>query len=257
MSLGRTLTLGAIGAASIIARAGSAHAILFSFASDDDSSAFTLSGSQGAAGIFHIRNGRTPNSTPVTLDVDDDNGGQPTVHVPIGLLVDLTASYVGSTPIGSAQSHVYSVSGNYSFVHPTTGAPLLQVQVNSGSSALTIIGSNTAWGSAGAIAGSDMASGGANGVNYTDVGMSAYMSSLGFNPALYGFGAFTLEDFGFTMTSANSGGGAITIDAATHLPTGVWGSEASYSGHASLVPTPGAAALGLCGVGLCLRRRRK
>lgn len=256
MSLGRNFTLNALGATALLALAGTASASQFSFASDDDSSFPTLSGAAGAGGTFRIRNGRTPTFTPVTLDVDDDNGAQPTAHLPVGLVIDLTATHVASTPIGSAFSHVYSITGSYAFVHPSTGVPLLQVQINPGSSNLTISGAASSWGSAGSIFGSDAAAGGANGVNYTDTGFAAYMSSLGFNPTLYGLSGFAMEDFAFTMTNANAGGGSVALDSISHLPTTAWSSEASHSGH-SLVPAPGAAGLlGAAAVAGTRRRRR-
>ncbi|MFN7021977.1 MAG: hypothetical protein ACK4WH_11705 [Phycisphaerales bacterium] len=259
MSLGRGIFMGTVGAASLLAITGAASATTLSFASDDDSNFSTFMGSSGSGGMFMIRNGRTPLPTPVTLNVDDNNGANPTAQLPVGLVVSLSATHVASTPFGGEWNHVYAVSGSYSFVHPVSSAPLLVVQINPGSAAMTIVGGATTWGSAGSIIGSDAAAGVPNGVDYSDVGLSAYMTSLGYNPNNYivSGGTFFAEDFAFTLTSLNADGGIVELDAG-HLPTTSWFAEGSHSGHAFDIPAPGAAAAaGVFMMTLGTRRRRK
>ncbi|MCC6322206.1 MAG: hypothetical protein IT438_12305 [Phycisphaerales bacterium] len=259
MDRGRTTIIGAVGAAALLAAASSANATLVSFASDDDSNFPTFNGTSGSGGTFLIRNGRVPASTPVTLRVDDNNGAVPTASVPVGMLVNLTASYVTSTPFGTEWNHVYAITGSYSFVHPVSGATLLSVQIAPGAASMNIIGSPSSWGSAGSITGSDVAAGSASGVDYTNAGLAAYMTSLGFDPNQYGLGftTFVLEDFAFTMTSIAADGGSVALNVG-HLPTTSWISEASHSGRAFEIPTPGAAAAaGVFGLMAGVRRRRK
>lgn len=243
-------------AALLLACSGAAEAATLSFASDDDSSFFTLSGAAGSGGAFSIRNGRTPAFTPVTLKVDDDNMTQPTFSIAAGLLVNLTATYSGSIGAGSAQTHVYDLTGTFSFVRASDNFPLVNVAVNSGSR-LAIGGTGTSWSSAGSMFGSDAASGGLSGVDYDTLGLQNVMSTSGFPDGAYGFSFVNiLEDFGFTLTMTNAGGGPVAIDAGTRLPTAPWSAEASYSGHVVGVPAPGAAA-GLAVGGLVLARRRR
>jgi len=254
MTLRSHLVSSAICAASIVGVVGSAEATLVSFASDDDSSALTLAGNAGSGGSFVIRNGRTPSPTPVTLNIDDDNGVQPTAHLPVGLVVELTANYVSSSAVGSGWLHLYSVQGSYKFVNPASGADLLTVLVDAGSSAMTIVGSPTTWGSAGSISGGDGLS---SGITYAaNPGLLTYASSLGMNILNYGsFLVGTVEDFAFTMTNTNAGGGSVGLNAG-HLPTTAWGSEASHSGHVVWVPAPGTGA-GAMVAGLIMFRRRR
>lgn len=257
MSPRKKFTIGAATAAALLGWAGSAHAVLFSFASDDDSMTFTLLGSAGSGTTFGIQNGRTPQPTPVTLLVDDENGMLPTRALPMGLLINLTATHATSIPVLGAEIHTYSVTGTYTFVHPTTGIPLLNVAVNGGSE-LVVLGTATTWGSAGSINGSD-AAGGANAVNHSHTAdLLTYAQSIGQGLAGYGFlAAYMQESFGFTLSNANADGGIISLDAMSHLPTTSWGSEASYSSRAVGIPAPGAACLGVLAVGLGSRRRRR
>lgn len=244
-------------AALLLACTGAAEAATFSFASDDDSSSFTFAATAGSGASFSIRNGRTPAFTPVTLKIDDDNMTQPTFSIAAGLLVNLTATYSGSIGSGSAQTHVYDLTGSFSFVRASDSAPLVNVAVNSGSR-MTIGGTGTSWGSAGSMFGSDAASGGLVGVDYDTFGLIQAMFDAGSNPQPYGLDNFAniLEDFGFTLTMTNANGGPVAIDAGTRLPTAPWSAEASYSGHVVGVPAPGAAA-GLAVGGLMFARRRR
>lgn len=258
-----SLTLRTISALSLTAVAlacGSARAATISFASDDDSSAFTLVGTAGAGGSFAITNGRDPAFTPVTLRIDDDNSILPTVSLPVGLRVSLTGTYAASQPVGGAFSHVYAISGQYSFVDPATSAELMRVTIAPGSSSMTVLGSANTWGSAGSIFGSDAASGGPSGVDWLATGpLLAYASSQSIDLAPYGIGApgYVNEDFGFTMTVLGSGAGPVGIDPTTRLPLTAWGSEASHSSHATPVPAPtGAGAMALAALAAVRRRRR-
>ncbi len=251
MTLSRARVPLAVTVLVLAAGTGAARAASYSFASDDDSGAFTLRGTT-IGNAFTIVQGRSP-ATPVTLKLDDDNMTQPTISVAAGLVVNLTATYSGSIGVGE-QTHVYGVTGSFSFLRAGDNFPLLVVQVNGGSS-LTISGTSTTWNSAGSIAGSD-AAGGPSAVDYTDFGMQEHLSGLGIAPGAYGM-SFTniMEDFSFTMTMVNASDGPVGLDAG-HLPTGAWEAEASFSGHAVGVPAP-AAGTGLAVLALASRRRRR
>ena len=64
------------------------------------------------------------------------------------------------------------------------------------------------------------------------------------------------DDFGFDLSLLNSGPNGVAIDPQTGLPIATWRSEGSYSGSATFVPTPGAAALAGLGLVTVSRRRR-
>ncbi len=253
-------TLSALSVAAALLACGSARAATISFASDDDSSAFTLIGTPGSGGSFTITNGRDPAPTPLTLRIDDDNSVLPTVSLPVGLRVNLTAAYANSQPVGGAFTHVYTVSGQYSFVDPNTSTELMRVTIAPGSSNMTVLGSASDWGSAGSIFGSDAAFGGPGGVDWsTHAALAAYATSLSIDLAPYGLTSpgYVNEDFGFTMTLLGSGPGPVSIDPTTRLPLANWGSEASHSSHATPVPAPmSAAAMGLAALAAVRRRRR-
>lgn len=236
----------------LIGVTSAAQAATYSFASDDDSGAFTLRGTPNG-NAFTITNGRPTPFTPVTLKLDDDNMSQPTISIAAGLIANLNATYAGSVGVGD-QTHVYNVTGTFMFVKASDSSQLLTVTVNAGST-LTIGGTSSSWSSVGSIFGSD-AAGGQPAITYNDLGIQQHLIGLAINPFDYGlwFGNVN-EDFGFSMTLVNASGGPVALDA-NHIPTGVWQSESSFSGHSVGVPTPGAAA-GLAVGGLVGFRRRR
>lgn len=249
----------------LTALAGSAQATLFSFASDDDSSNFTFRGTAATGNSFSIVNGRDPQSTPLTLKIDDNNGALPTVSLSVGFRANFTARWEGSVGLAGAQTHVYRVLGSFSFVNPNTGATLLTGTVSSDNSpaAMTVLGTTTAWGSSGSIFGSDTAYNFAGAVVWSATAdfLTYAQSSAGANLLSYGVAAGASnapDDFSFTLTDLNSSGGNVPINSTTRLPTSAWSSESSFSGTAlNGIPSPGAVAvLGLAGLVAFGRRRR-
>ena len=164
--------------------AGAAQATLFSFASDDDSSQFTFRGTAASGMSFGIVNGRDPLGTPVTLKIDDNNGLGNTVSLNVNFRANFTASFVNSVGLAGAQTFVYSVTGSFSFLNPTTGATLLTGTIGQTfPAAMTILGTTSNWGSAGSIFDSDGAYGVAGAVVWTATSdLSTYaQSSAGAN----------------------------------------------------------------------------
>jgi len=253
----------AISVLSLTALAGSAHATLFSFASDDDSTSFTFRGTAAMGTSFGIVNGRDPQSTPLTLKIDDNNGALATVSLNVGFRANLTARWEGSVGFAGQQTHVYRVLGSFSFVNPTTGATLLTATIPSDNApaAMTIAGSTTQWGSAGSIFGSDSAFSFAGAVVWTATAdfLTYAQTSAGANLVNYGVVAGTSstpDDFGFTLTNVNANGAGVPINTTSRLPSSAWQSEASFSGTAN-IPTPGAAGLLAAGGLVVLSRRRR
>lgn len=245
--------------------AGASHATLLSFASDDDSSNFTFRGTAATGTDFMIRHGRNPQSTPVTLKIDDNNGALPTLSLPVGFTANFTARWEGSVGLAGAQTHVYRVLGSFSFVDPATGAALLTGTISSDNTpgAMTISGSNTAWGSSGGIFNSDAAYNFAGAVVWTATpALISYAATQGINNLpLYGIvGGGTSgspDDFAFTLSNVNSNGGAVPINSTSRLPTAAWASEGSFSGSAvNGIPSPGSLAL-FAAAGLLVGGRRR
>src|ERR1043166_4537720 len=137
----------AVGLAALtLAAVGSAKGTLFSFASDNNSNAYTFAGTAGAGGGFTISDFSRPNT--FMLLVDDNNGPMPTVSVPVEFHAALTANGGTSTNVaGSLFQHSYRVSGNFGF-YDMMGNPLLTVIIGSGApGVLTVPGTSTTWSS--------------------------------------------------------------------------------------------------------------
>jgi len=248
---------------SILTLAGTANASLFSFASDDDSSQFTFRGTAGTGSTFGIVNGRDPAGTPVTLKIDDNNGAQATVSLNVGFRSNFTATFANSVGVAGAMTYVYTVTGTFSFVDLASGAALLTGSIGANNpAAMTVLGSNTSWGSSGAIFDSDSAYNFAGAVVWTATqGLVTAITAAGANAANYGIAAGssnTPDDFGFTLTNLNSNGGPVPISSPGRLPTSAWASEGSFSGSAiNGIPSPGALTLvGIAGLLSMSRRRR-
>lgn len=251
-------------ALSTLALAGSAHATLFSFASDDDSGAFTFRGTAATGNSFNIRNGSDPASNTVTLRVDDNNGSRPTAQFAVGFRANITAQYQGSVGMmGSQQTHAYSITGTFAFVDRTSGADLLLCTFTSTATPglLSIGGRDTTWGTGGSALASDSASGVSTAITWTATpAFFTFAAGQSINLADYGVAGSTTasgDDFAFTLTALNTNGGSVPIDSVTRLPSAAFQSEGSMSGTASFVPAP--STLGLLGAaGLAsLRRRRR
>jgi len=250
----------------LTALAGSAHATLFRFASDDDSSNFTFRGTAATGNSFAIVNGRDPQASPLTLKIDDNNGALPSVSLNVGFRANFSARWADSVGLAGAQTHVYRVLGSFSFVNPANNAVLLTGTISNDNApaVLTILGSTTAWGSAGSIFGSDTAYNFAGSVVYTATAdlITFAQAQAGANLLNYGVqsggSSSSPDDFSFTLTSATSNGGAVPINSTSRLPTSAWASEGSFSGSAvNGIPTPGAfGLLGVAGVLIMSRRRR-
>jgi hypothetical protein len=128
---------------------------------------------------------------------------------------------------------------------------------------MTVLGSNTQWGSGGGISSSDSAYNQAGAVQWTATNdLLSYASGLGFNLTNYGFqqglvsGSQIVDDFAFSLSALTLNGGAVAIDSMSRLPTMAFESEGSFNGSAAFVPAPGAAGLALVAGVLATRRRR-
>jgi uncharacterized protein (TIGR03382 family) len=249
-------------AALTLAAAGTAQGTLFSFAANSNSNGYTFAGGAGAGGTFSIADFSRPNT--YMLLVDDNNGPQPTVSMPVEFHAALTASGGQSNLIGgSLYHHVYHVSGSFGF-YAMMGNPLLTVTVGSAApGVLTVPGGAGSWSSSGAILGADAFAD----VTYTAT--QAFVTAMGgaSNAAMYGIilgsssnaSSVGPDDFSFSLSTVNasSPGAPVVIDPVTKAPTTTWRCESSFSGSATGgIPAPGSAALlGLAGA-LILRRRR-
>jgi hypothetical protein len=232
------------------AAAGLVGGPLLSFASDNDSDAFTFRGTAAAGNTFSIRNGRDPMANPLMLRIDDRNGSLPTVSMNVGFLADFTATWQGSVGVAGNFAHVYSVLGTFGFVNPANPAQVWLTGTVSNASTpgiLTIPGPANQWGSAGSISGSDVTANFAGAVVYTATqALINAAQGLGINLAPYFISPGTSispDDFAFSMSVLTSGPGAVPISPITRLPTSGWQSEGSYSGATFLIPAPGALGL--------------
>ncbi len=253
----RLTALGALALSS-----ASAHATFFSFASDSNSQGFTFRGTLGAGTSFNLIND-TVNT--FMLRVDDDNRSLPSIEIPVNFVSSLVATPALSFPdpvIPNRFTHVYGVTGSFSFFQQGTGNLLVRVDLGGVTPAvLTVPGSRTAWSTAGAIMGSD---------TFTDVtytATSTLVSLLGGAAVAAQYGVVipggmsqasstSPDDFAFDLTVINNGtiGADVALDSNAR-PTTAFFSEGSYSGFAN-IPAPGAAAMLGIGTLLAARRRR-
>lgn len=230
--------------AALALAAGSAHAGLFSFASDTTNNSWTFTGN-GA----NVANGTGPTDF-VTLNIDDNNGAQPTIAVSTVFVANYNLTYVASIPLGGGTfSHNYLGSGSFSFTDAAAGTTLLTI--NFTNALFTARGGQNSWFSTAALQGED-GNGGTVTMNWSGANLPAY----GITPGVIGGG-----NFGFSHTALNSSG-ALPYSGqspgralgANMLPSGQWWSEASFS--ATNVPASGSIALlGLAGL-VAARRRR-
>lgn len=236
--------------------ASSAQATFYSFASDGNSSGFTVNGTAGSGGSFQIS---TQLANSYTLLVDDSNGPVPTASIPnVGLVVDLVAQHANSQVfIGTLWRHTYTVTGTFRFVD-NGGNTLMTTAFDAGSTGfLTLFGGQNSWSSTGAILGSDALST----LRYSwtptliaALGGAASAAQLG----IVGPNSVSPDDFVFDLTVLNPGtaGASVSLNAQTRLPTSTWRAEGSFSGS-SFVPEPGSAAIAGLGLIAAMRRRRR
>jgi hypothetical protein len=259
MSLRAVLTRNipaALSMVGVMVAASTAQATLFSFASDVNTNSYTFAGTAGTGGSFSITDFSRPNT--FNLLVDDNNGTRPTLSIPVEFHAALTANTGTSTLIaGSLFRHTYRVTGTFS-LNDMMGNALLTVTLGpTNGGILTVPGTQTAWGTSGAVLGAD---------SYADVtytASAAFITALGGTAAAAGYGVTVgastgIDDLGFTMSVINSGsvGAGVAIDATTKAPTAAWRSESSFSGSA-FIPTPASAALMGMGVLVMGARRRR
>jgi hypothetical protein len=219
----------------------SSQAALFSFASDNDHTSWTFTGS-GAS----VRDAQDL-LDPQILLVDDHNGPLPAIPFAVEFQADFQIGYLASVPLGGGTFiHNYSLNGTFSFLD-ATGNTLLSATVSNG--ALTALGGALSWYSTATIQANDNASGGS--VTYTWNGNAIPGYDL-----LPGQSQGN-DDMAFTLSSLNFNAMDVLLDDQTHLPRDQWSSEGSYSGTArNFIPAPGAAMIAGIGGLLALRRRR-
>ena len=250
-----------LGAVSALAIAASAHASLFSFASDSNNTLPTFQGTASNNGAFLISDSGPSNR--FDLLIDDDNGPAPALSFQTRFQADLRAQWIASTPIaGPTVLHTYSVSNGASgFAFRFTdlsGVELLRASLGSTQGVLSIPGTATTWSSAGGIRASDTFA------NVTWTATQALVDRIvaaGANPATYGIrvgSSVAIDDFAFDLTRlVNPNNGSVVIDRGG-LPTTAWTSEGSFSGSATAgIPAPGAAGLLALGGLVATRRRRR
>ncbi|MEM1331095.1 MAG: hypothetical protein AAGG07_11085 [Planctomycetota bacterium] len=259
-----------ITAAGVLLTAGSANAAFFSFASDEASNDWTFqyvppttSGLPGT--ILDGSRGSPPRDLPLNLLIDDDNGVLPTIELESRFQAEFAVEHVASvdlTPALGYWSHLYSVSGSFSFRLVDGGPDLLMVEVEN--ALLTAAGGEFSWDSAGAIIGSD----GTASVTYTAT--QGLIDAVGGEDtaAQYGLAVGSSEpgaDFGFDLTVINEFGDrplpaglelGAELDPQTLLPIARWFSEGSFSGSATIIPAPGSVVLLAMGGVAAARRRR-
>lgn len=254
-----------LAAAAVLAVAGSAHATLFSFASDTNDQLTTFLGTAGSAGSFNI-NDRGPDNR-FTLLIDDNNGPAAAFSRTVRFEMDVRANWISSPTIfGTTVQHIYSITNGtqgfaFRFVDPTDNSVLLTASLDAASTGVfSVPGTATTWSTTGAVMGSDSF---AN-VKYTATqSLVNKMTAAGFNPATYGIAVGDSagpDDFGFDLSrlfQRASTSTSVAVDPQTHLPTVGWEAEGSFSGSAvnGFVPAPGA--LGLMAIGGLVASRRR
>ena len=258
-------SIAAVAAAAILAAAGSAHATLFSFASDTNDQLTTFLGTAGSSGSFNI-NDRGPTNR-FTLLIDDNNGPAAAFARTVRFEADLRATWVSSPTIfGTTVQHIYTVTNGtqgfaFRFVDPTDNAVLLTASLDASTQGVfSVPGTATSWSTTGAVLGSDSF---ANVRYIATQALVDRMTAAGFNPATYGIAAGDSvgpDDFGFDLTRLFQRGSistGVALDPQTRLPTQGWEAEGSFSGSAvnGFIPAPGA--MGLLAIGGLVASRRR
>ncbi len=218
--------------------ASTSQAAFFSFASDNDHTSWTFTGSGGT-----ISDANDP-LDPQILLVDDHNGPLPAIPFAVEFQASFTIGFLASVPLGGgAFIHNYSLNGNFSFVD-AMGNTLLSASVENG--AFTALGGALSWYSTGTMQANDGAGAVVYDWNGDDMpGYQLFRDGLSVGP----------DDMAFTLTSLTMSNMDVVLDPQTHLPVDNWTSEGSYSGTAP-IPAPGAAViLGIGGLLACRRRR--
>lgn len=232
--------------ATLAAAAGTSQAALLSFSSSTAGGSWTF---RGSGNSFTDATG--PND-PIVLDIDDNNGPLPTLHVSTQFNANITLAFAGTTALGGgAFAYNYTANGSFSFQDVDSGTTLLTV--NFTNCLYTSRGSSTAWFTTGSLQG-DEGAGAAVTMNWSGASLPAYGLTPGALPAPRGFG--------FDLTAINTSG-AIPysgqnpgVGLTNNLPGSQWFSEGSFSASTG-IPAPGSIALlGAAGLIVGFRRRR-
>lgn len=230
--------------------AAAANADVFmSFASDFNDQAWTWTG-EYHAGHFALEDA-TPHTEPMTLLIDDGNGGLDPLSFTVDFNAHIDLEYISSTPIGGGKFiHSYHVEEGEAGWYTDLG-PVVELVFEG--AVMTIVGDEFGWDTAGSLFGSDA---------FADI---TYISAI--DAPAYGLFAgesIGADDLAFTISVLNTSGSlpfdgsglGATLDPDTMFPDSQIYAEGSYSGSANFVPTPGALALlGVAGLGAARRRR--
>ncbi len=225
----------------ICAVAASAHADLFSFASDGNSDGSTFLG--GRQVLSRFRDAAPVDPTGVTVGFlwdADENGPGASVLIPsmFRFQADFTNHDVQN--VLGVFINSYSATGFYEYrtLNPVSEL-ILRVEFTSAIFS-SVSGSANTWGATATM----------QAQSRTDAGLRFIAGS-----ALPGANfSNAVGDFAFTLTNLRStAGGAVTLNDAGN-PTAEWRSEGSWSAH--VTPTPGSLTLLGLGAIAAVRRRR-
>jgi hypothetical protein len=211
-----------LSAVAVLAFAGSAQASLFSMASDIDQASWTFAGFGSS-----VTDAQDP-FDPQVLLIDDNNGASLPVAFQSEFGSQLQLTYLSSTPLfGNTFTHLYTISGTFSFLDPTTSTGLT-ASITGG--VLAVVGSTNSWGSTATIQASDT------------FGAVGYQWNAGDLPqvGIFNGSSIGLDDAAFTLTNLGTGiaNSGVSIDSDTKLPTANWFAEGSFSGSGVFVPSP-------------------
>lgn len=238
-----------VSAGLIAATSGAATAGIFSFASDFSDQSWTFTG-EFHGGHFALSDG-IGNNDPMTLLIDDGNGGLDPLEFSVDFNLHADFDYAGSTDLGGGVFlHSYRVENAFAGWFTDSG-PVLEMAFND--SIFTVVGGATSWGSAASMFGAD---------SWADVQYTSYIDAPEYG--MYVGDSVGPQDFSFSVSALNTSGvipydfgspGA-DLDPNTMFPQDEIFAEGSYSGSAQFVPTPGTAML-LGAAGLLVRSRRR
>jgi MYXO-CTERM domain-containing protein len=242
--LSKTHSIAAVAAVTIVSVAGTAHAAFMSFASDSADRAWTFTGS----GSSFTANSLGGSANPIILNIDDNNGPQPTLQFSCAFTSTTTIAFAGDVTVGGAISHNYTASGSYSFTDLATNTTIFSVTYSG--LLFTARGGSGTWLTTAALQGDN--TGGSVTMTWSGANLPNY--GLANNATYHGGFSFALDAIntsGVIPYGGQNPGASLT----NNLPNATWFSEASFT--ATTVPTPaGLSLLALSGA-LGTRRRRR